>query len=775
MPERSGMSLRDRLLQPQGPLRGALFDELLRTRFGACELQPGDRIGAWRIVRELGRGGMGLVCLAERDDGEFDQRVALKLLPDAATAPDSEALFRRERQFLAGLSHPNIARLVDGGHTDDGHLWFAMEYVEGLPVDRHACAHALDERARVTLLLPALEAVEFAHARLLIHRDIKPGNVLVDARGQARLLDFGIAGLAQDSDPAAAFTPDFASPEQRGRRAVGTASDVWQLGRLLDAVLRAGDAAPPSRDLQAIVATAMRERPERRYPTVVALKNELLRYLQRRPVRARGGGPAYRLRRLAQRHPYGTAGTALSALALLALAAAFALQSAAEQRRLLQARDETAAINRFLSEDILGASDPFEGDGDKRPIAAQLEDGVQRAQARFRGHPAVAGRVVLALGKSLLARGRYDAAEDAAERAAALLASDADAHSAADAQLLRATVDMYRGRPLRAQRRLERLQASFPYRAGADSPLEWHIQVARGWNAMLRSRFGECVAIYTALLAHPGAIGEGDLGDAYNSLSLCQVAVGAATQGLRSGERAERLAAAANGPRSGNAAIARIRIAVALSALGRHHEATARFRDEVDALIGLLGENHGTTATYMDHLGLLYLCAGDNEAAVEWTGRGLRARQRVFGPQHPWTIGVQAQYAVALLRSGRIDAARGIVAEVERMQDAVDEPGSQVAMHRGLGEWYLREGRIDASIRHYRAARELASRPGMQYRWNLHAIDAGLGLAASRAGRSAQARQAYLRYDQSGIYDNRCDGGLRAEADADRLSYPRRD
>ena len=767
------MSLRDRLLEPQGPLRGALFGELLRSRFGACELQPGERIGAWRIVRELGRGGMGLVCLAERDDGEFEQRVALKLLPDAATSPDSEALFRRERQFLAGLSHPNIARLVDGGHTDDGHLWFAMEYVEGLSIDRHASVHALDERARVALLLPALEAVEFAHARLLIHRDIKPGNVLIDARGQARLLDFGIAGLAQDGDPAAAFTPDFASPEQRSARPVGTASDVWQLGRLLDAVLRAGTDAPPSRDLLAIVAEAMREAPEQRYPTVAALKNELLRYLQRRPVRARRGGPAYRLRRLAQRHPFGTAGSALAALALIALAAAFAVQSAAEQRRLLQARDETAAINRFLSEDILGASDPFEGAGDGRPIAEQLEDGVQRAQARFRDHPAVAGRIVLALGKSLLARGRYAAAATAADRAAVLLGGVADPRDAADAQLLRATVDMYRGLPQRAQPRLERLQERYPYRPGGASPLEWHIQVARGWNAMLLSRFSECVAIYTELLARPGAVGDGDLGDAYNSLSLCQVAIGVAEQGLRSGERAERHAAAANGPHSGNAAIARIRIAVALSALGRHDQATARFRREVDALIGLVGENHGTTATYMDHLGLLYLCAGDNERAAQWTGRGLRARQQVFGPQHPWTVGVQAQYVVALLRSGRIKAARPIVAEVERMQGEVDEPGSQVAIHRGLGEWYLREGRNDEAIRHYRAARELASRPGMAYRWNLHAIDAGLGLALSRAGQSAQAREAYLRYGGSEAYDNRCVGGPRMEADLDRLRYSR--
>jgi len=766
------MSLRDRLLEPQGPLRGALFGELLRERF-APALRPGDRVGAWRIVRELGRGGMGLVYLAERGDGEFEQRVALKLLPDAATSPDSEALFRRERQFLAGLSHPNIARLVDGGHTDEGHLWFAMEYVEGLPIDRHARTHALDERARVALLLPVLEAVEFAHGRLLIHRDIKPDNVLIDARGQARLLDFGIAGLAHDGDAAAAFTPEFASPEQRAGRAVGTASDVWQLGRLLDAVLRADARARPSRDLRAIVAAAMGETADSRYPSATALKNELLRYLQRRPVRARQGGPLYRLRRLAQRHPFGVASSALSALSLVALAGAFLLYSAAEQRRPAQARDETAAINRFLSEDILGASDPFAGNGDARPIAAQLEDGVQRAQARFRDHPGVAGQVVVALGESLLSRGRYDAAAAAADRAVALLAPGADPRALAQARLLRATVEMYRGRPERAQETLDRLQARFPYRADAPSPLEWRIQLARGWNAMLRSRFAECAQVYTGLLARPGAVAAGDLSDAYNNLSLCQVATGDAAGGLRSGERAERLAIAAYGPRSGNAAVARIRGAVALSALGRHREATQRFRRELEALIGLLGEEHGTTATYMDHLGLLYLCGGDNADAARWTARGLRARQRVFGPRHPWTIGVQAQYAVALLREGRADLARPVVAEVERRQALVDEPGSQVATYRGLGEWYLREGQWQRSIRYYRAARSLASRPGMQVRWNLHGIDAGLALAHSRAGDAAQAREAYARYARSAAYDNRCVSDLREQADADGRRYLR--
>lgn len=762
------MSLRERLLQPEGLLRGALFRDLLRSRLGDQALQAGDRVGAWRIVRELGRGGMGLVYLAERGDGEFEQRVALKWLAEAAASPGSDLLFRRERQFLAGLSHPHIARLVDGGHTDDGHLWFAMEYVEGLSIDQHARAHGLSEQARVSLLLPVLEAVEFAHGRLLIHRDIKPGNVLIDAHGQAKLLDFGIAGLAQESDQIAAFSPDFASPEQRALQPVGTASDVWQLGRLLDAVLRAGTRAPPARDLQAIVAMATREDPDQRYSTVTALKCELRRYLQCRPVAARAGGPGYRLRRALRRHPLGAAATALAGLTLASLAIGFLVYAAAEQSRLRQAHDETAAINQFLSEDLLGASDPFAGDGDDRPIADLLEHSVGDAETRFREHPGIAGQIVVALGNSLLSHGRYDAAESAADRAIGLLrrSEAADPRNLADARLLRATVDMYRGRPGPAQARLDEVQAGFPYRADAPSSLEWRIQVARGWNAMLRSRYEECIAIYAAILADPGQVGDSDRGDAYNSLSLCQASSGRPEQALASGEQAERLATLANGARSGNAAIARIRIAVALSGLGRHREATERFRREVETLIGLLGEQHGTTATYMDHLGSLYLCADDNARAAAWIARGLDARKLVFGPRHPWTIGTQAMYAVALLRNGQADRAGSLIAQVEPLQRQPDDPGSQVWIYRALGEWYLRAGDFDKAIAYHRAARAFASQPGMQARWNLHAIDGAIALALTGAGRAREAREAYARYDDSARYDNHCLSPLRRDIEA---------
>lgn len=201
----------ERMFEPGRLLQGALVRSLLLSA-GMTELEPGTSLGPFRIVREIARGGMGIVYLACRADGEYEQDVAIKWLPQGRLDAAALQLFRHERQILASLRHPHIARLLDGGHGEDGHLWFAMEHVEGEAVDRHAAAHGLGWRERVQLLLPVIDAVQFAHGRLLLHRDIKPDNVRVDADGRAKLLDFGIAALVSDGDAQRAFTPGYASP-----------------------------------------------------------------------------------------------------------------------------------------------------------------------------------------------------------------------------------------------------------------------------------------------------------------------------------------------------------------------------------------------------------------------------------------------------------------------------------------------------------------------------------------------------------------------------------
>jgi len=208
-------------------------------------LAAGERIGAYRVVRELGRGGMGSVYLAERADEEFEQRVALKLVRRGMDTDEIVRRFRSERQILAHLDHPNIAKLFDGGTTDDGRPYFLMEYVEGQPIDEYCDERKLPTRERLELFRQVCSAVHFAHQNLIVHRDLKPGNILVTAAGVPKLLDFGIAKLLDPDQALFALTrvelrlmtPEYASPEQVRGETITTASDIYSLGVLLYVLL----------------------------------------------------------------------------------------------------------------------------------------------------------------------------------------------------------------------------------------------------------------------------------------------------------------------------------------------------------------------------------------------------------------------------------------------------------------------------------------------------------------------------------------------------------
>ena len=343
----------------------------------------------YRLLQRLGAGGMGVVYLAERDDAGVVQKVALKLLnPVAEASPELRARFARERELLARLDHPGIARLLDGGILADGRPFLAMEYVEGERIDAHAARLPLD--ARIVLFIKVCEAVADAHRCLVIHRDLKPANILVDPRGQPRLLDFGIARLIDEEAVAAnetstgqqALTLAYASPEQVAGQPLTTATDVYSLGAVLyqlvcgqapfanidtpaglyHAIVRT-DVTPPSRrlrrgdappmdahgdgysgpvpaDIDAIVLTALRKEPEQRYASVAALAEDLRRYLGHRPVAAREGERGYRARRYLRRNAWPLAAAAAVALSVLGglLASVLALREARQQQALAEQR-----------------------------------------------------------------------------------------------------------------------------------------------------------------------------------------------------------------------------------------------------------------------------------------------------------------------------------------------------------------------------------------------------------------------------------------------------
>lgn len=405
----------------------------------------GQRVGPFELTRRLGAGGMGVVYLGERVDGEVLQRVAIKLPGRLALVDSQSSRAARERDLLARLSHPHIAGLVDAGNSPTLGPWFAMEYVDGTPITRFADESKLDVRARLALWLQVTDAVAYAHRHAIVHRDIKPGNVLVDADGRARLLDFGIAKFVDaDSavtDTALAFTARYASPEQIAGEPASTATDVHGLGLLLhellcgcpafvadsDLALRQAIATadPPSlraalaaqaaaevgriaaarqttvdalrrlfdADLEAVVGKALRKQPSERYESVGALANDGRAWLSGLPVSAVPPSLGYRLRKFIGRHRAAVAGVALAVMGLT-VGMAVALHQRAEAE---QARRQALAENEVLLE-ILRGADPYHARGPDLKLGDMLGAATETIARRTDLDPLLQARLLLSLG-----------------------------------------------------------------------------------------------------------------------------------------------------------------------------------------------------------------------------------------------------------------------------------------------------------------------------------------------------------------------------------------
>jgi len=348
------------------------------------ELKSGDRVGAWTLQGELGRGGMGRVFLAARSDGHYEQQAALKLLL-GWSGPQALAQLARERQILAKLQHPHISRLLDGGTTPGGQPYLVMEYAAGQAIDTWCAARQLGLEGRLSLMQMVCEAVAYAHRQLVIHCDIKPGNVLIDDHGHAMLLDFGIARLEgggpEDNPASPAMTPGFASPEQKAGEPPGMASDIYSLGRLLAELLKPlPDPQPRRHELDAIVARATHPQPSQRYDSVAALQSDLRRLLAHQPLDALPHSPAYLLRKLLRRRwPWALAGSAA-----VLLAALFTLRVVHERDLALaaQAQARLAAEQAEQARALARLAETQARSGEARALAAEAEALRQRDLAR---------------------------------------------------------------------------------------------------------------------------------------------------------------------------------------------------------------------------------------------------------------------------------------------------------------------------------------------------------------------------------------------------------
>ncbi len=313
---------------------------------------PPARVGAFRLIERIGRGGMGDVWRGQRDDGLYEQKVAIKLIQRHALTR-AAAAFDDERRYLARLEHPNIARLIDGGVTDDGLPWLVLEYVEGLPIDEAAAK--LTDSDRVRLLVKAADAVQYAHSRMIAHADLKPSNIMVDAAGRVKLLDFGIAALiggdARTSLGSGPLTRAFASPQRLAGQGPSVADDVYALGKTFACVL--GPSTDP--ELRAIVAKAHSSDPRERYGSAAALIADLDRWRARLPVTALPDSWRYRTSKFVERHRGGVVATA-AALALLSSSSLIATTSyvrAERNRASAEARfGEVRHLSRFMLYDL---------------------------------------------------------------------------------------------------------------------------------------------------------------------------------------------------------------------------------------------------------------------------------------------------------------------------------------------------------------------------------------------------------------------------------------
>lgn len=442
----------------QPPLRDA------SPRTPASSLPAGTVLGAFRIEALIGRGGTAEVYRAHRI-AEFEQCVAVKLISgDAGTRLDA---FQRERRILATLEHPGISRIVDGGITESGRPYMVMEYVEGTDLIRHAQGLGLELRARLELFRQVCEAVSFAHRHLVIHRDLKPGNIRVTPDGQVKLLDFGVAKLLRSGvrsgefETATILTPEFAAPEQLYGEPVTTATDVYALGVVLfqlltgvpafrtegrpmhlviDELLRSRVPAPsitaaaqsepplPPRllegDLDAIVARATRKKPAERYPNADELWADLARHLAHEPVRARRGNAGYRLRRLLRRYR-----VALLAAGAALIAIGVGVQSSLWQARSAQ-RAEQAALERaaFVERQQGHLVATLAQVGAEHPDSALalnpwLDQAIARLDAGLTHDRRLHAALLLDLAEIRAGLGDGPGARELAQRAAALLES----------------------------------------------------------------------------------------------------------------------------------------------------------------------------------------------------------------------------------------------------------------------------------------------------------------------------------------------------------------
>lgn len=668
--------------------------------------QLGERLGNYALVERIDSGGMGVVYLARRADDAYEQRVAVKLIrplhlsASAAFRAQLVSRFENERALLAQLSHPNIARILDGGTTSSGLPWLAMEYVPGLSLIAHCDQHTLDVPARLRLFRKVCDGVQEAHRHLIVHRDLKPENILVGEDGEPRLLDFGIARMLEAEEDAGssltsltAMTPAYASPEQVRREPTTTRSDVYSLGVLLFQLLTgvrpyelaglspaqaertvcetqplplrkavreaklAGEARRQREgmlddDLERIVAKAMHKDPARRYGSAQELGEDLQRHLEGRPVRAHPDSRLYRASKFIGRHRLGTT---LASLALVAIISAtgVALWQAREAARAAQ---DMRQVNAFLL-DVLSMSDPFEGGGELT-LSQALDSAAERIDDYFPDRPDLSAEVRFGIGYSMIGRYRLPQAEKQLE----LAFQDSErVFGRDDVRTIRvieglAGLRQEQGRIADAEALYKMGIAASDKREFYDDPIRMYLLNNLGMMYLTEERYADAdVMLQRAMAAweenHGGNREEADRARTLSNLAQ-------AAHGLGQLERADRL----------------------------YEQAQASLQKQFP-------DGNADLAIALGNRGQLAEERGDRTGALALYHQSLEMRERIFHGDHPSIV-------VGLVNVARMSGATGTPAKAlplaERAAAMADRVYTEPAPRHATTYALLVEARLDA-------------------------------------------------------------------------------
>ena len=745
------------------------MDAAIKSDVSEAALEAGTRFGAYQLERQVGLGGMGEVWLARRIDGRFEGAVALKVLHAHVAQSAARERFVREGKILGQLSHPHIARLLDAGATSMGVLYFVLEYVEGKPIDQWCDEHSLDVPARLQLFLQVGDAVAHAHAHLVIHRDLKPPNILVTAQGEIKLLDFGIAKLVEPEKPAEeteltrlsgrALTPDFAAPEQILGQPVTTATDVYSLGILLYVLLcgrrpysrqhmtarelehdvltaeaiplgratLAGDDANAiaaqrsstpqklkralSGDLSTIVAKALQAEPGRRYATVEQLSADVGRYLSGQPVLAVRDTWSYRTRKFVTRHAVGVS----VGIASVLLLAGFAVAMYTQMQRTARERVRAEQVSSFLV-DLFELSDPYKGSGNEVTARRLLDIGTKRVETRFAAQPETRAALLGTMGRVYNRLGLAGEARPLLEKA---LQGQIEIHGREHPDVAALLNEI--GNALADEGQLElaeaRLQEALQMRRrllGPDAPEVAETLMALGRVAFDRGEQKVAEQYYRdslALYLRRGLQSTTEAAQAMNELASLLTFVGRYDEAAQLLHDALKIDRAAFGEDYPGAIMETHNLAFVLQTQGKFAEAEPLFLKSNEQLRRVLGPEHQYTIDALANYGRFLRRKGDLVGAEKVLREVLELNQRIRGPGMPLSARVEANLAILLHDAGRLSEAEAqFRAALETYTKTLPSNHTSFAPAlAGLGRVLVDEGRIAEAVPLLRHATEIAT------------------------------------------------------------------